>query len=128
MSDAADPKAWVEKAEEDYAVVRSALRRKKPLLYAACFHSQQCAEKYLKALLVAKGAKVAKTHDLLLLSQQCEKAGILLAMDPKRLNDLSDYAVQTRYPGDALTLEEARDALEIAKAVRRFARKFLNVK
>jgi HEPN domain-containing protein len=127
MSDAADPMAWVEKGEEDYAIVRSSLRRKKPLLYGACFHSQQCAEKYLKALLVAKGLKVAKTHDLLLLSKQCEKAGILVAMEPKKLNDLSDYAVLTRYPGDIPTLEEARDALEIAKAVRRFARKLLNV-
>jgi hypothetical protein len=48
-------------------------------------------------------------------------------MEPKKLNDLSDYAVLTRYPGDDPTLEEARDALEIAKAVRRFARKLLNV-
>jgi len=79
-------------------------------------------------MLVAKGIRVAKTHDLLLLSKQCEKAGVLLVMDPKKLNDLTDHAVQARYPGDDPTLDEARDALETAKAVRRFARKFLTVK
>jgi HEPN domain-containing protein len=29
-----------------------------------CFHCQQAAEKYLKALLQEKGAAVLKTHDL----------------------------------------------------------------
>jgi HEPN domain-containing protein len=41
---------WVEYAEEDYLVARSTLRRKKPLTHSACFHAQQCAEKYLKYL------------------------------------------------------------------------------
>ena len=55
MSGIADPLAWVERAEEDYAIARFALRRKPPFTYSACFHAQQCAEKYLKALLVHVG-------------------------------------------------------------------------
>ena len=31
---------------------------------AVCFHCQQCAEKYLKALLQELGQPIAKTHDL----------------------------------------------------------------
>jgi HEPN domain-containing protein len=53
MSEPTDHQAWVVRAEEDYVLSRSALRRKAPLLYGATFHAQQCAEKYLKALLVA---------------------------------------------------------------------------
>ncbi|MFB3894634.1 MAG: HEPN domain-containing protein [Phycisphaerae bacterium] len=37
---------WVEKAEEDYAMVRRELRaRKDPSYSGACFHAQQCVEK-----------------------------------------------------------------------------------
>lgn len=53
MSDPADPQAWAARAEEDYLLARSALRRRVPLMYGATFHAQQCAEKYLKALLTA---------------------------------------------------------------------------
>lgn len=127
MSDVNDPLAWIERAEEDYLLARSALRRKNPLTYGACFHAQQCAEKYLKAILVARGVVFAKVHDLLLLSDQCEKAGVIVAIEAKQLNTLSDYAVRIRYPGEDPTPDEAREAIEIAKAVRRFARTFLGV-
>lgn len=128
MSDINDPLSWVERAEEDYLMARSALRRRKPFTYSACFHAQQCAEKYLKAILVSKGVAFAKVHDLLLLSGQCEKAGVLVAIEAKQLSTLSDYAVRVRYPGDDPTPDEAREAVEIAKAVRRFVRTFLGVK
>lgn len=79
MSGLSDPLSWVAKAEEDYALAGAALRRKKPLTYGACFHAQQCAEKYLKAMLVARKVRFSKVHDLLVLHNQCAKAGILLA-------------------------------------------------
>jgi hypothetical protein len=37
----------------------------------------------------------------------------------------SDYAVRARYPGDEPTIEEARDAVATARAVRRIARSLL---
>jgi HEPN domain-containing protein len=127
MSDATDPLSWVERAEEDYQAATLSLRRKKPLTYVACFHAQQCAEKYLKALLVSQGVIVSKVHDLLLLNDQCIRAGVLLGIDAKKLNTLSDYAVRVRYPGDDPTPDEAREAVEIAKVVRRFARVLLDI-
>jgi hypothetical protein len=67
MSNENDPLAWVERAEEDYAMVQDDL-------------------------------------------------SILLS-----------YAVRVRYPGEDPTPEEAREALDIARSVRRVARKFLSV-
>ncbi len=128
MSDITDPFAWVQRAEEDYAAALSAVRRKRPLTYVACFHAQQCAEKYLKAILVAKQVAFSRTHDLLLLNDQCERAGILLGLDAKSLNTLSDHAVKVRYPGDDPTPDQAREALAIAKTVRHFVRAYLGVK
>ena len=125
MSETNNPLAWVEKAEEDYALAKSALQRKKPLLTGACFHTQQCAEKYMKALLVSKNAVFPKTHDLLMLNNLCSTIGIFLEVDPKLLNTLTDYAIRTRYPGEGPTLGDAKEAMEIAKSVRSFARRFL---
>ncbi len=128
MSENSDLQAWVARAEEDYVLARSALRRKKPLTYGATFHAQQCAEKYLKAALIAQGQAFPKTHDLLALSDLCTQAGLLLEIDADLLDTLSSYAVQVRYPGADPTPEEARHALEIAKVVRRLVRKLLGLK
>ncbi|MFZ5820956.1 MAG: HEPN domain-containing protein [Chloroflexota bacterium] len=125
MSKTNDPLSWAEKAEEDFTLAKSSLRRKKPLLTGACFHAQQCAEKYMKALLVSKKAAFPKTHDLLMLNNLCSEKGIFLEVEAKLLNSLTDYAVRTRYPGEEPTLEDAQEAIEIAKTVRRFARGFL---
>ena len=127
MTEINDPLAWVARAEEDFALARTALRRKQPLTSGACFHAQQCAEKYMKALLISKSADFPKTHDLLLLNNLCSINGILFEIDPKHLNTLTDYAVRTRYPGNDPTAEDAKEAIELAKLVRNFARKFLGM-
>ena len=128
MSDSSDPLAWVARAEEDYGLARIAVRHKPPFCYGTCFHAQQCAEKYLKAILVSRHHAFPKTHDLRLLENLCTSAGILVPVDNTLLDTLSSYAVRIRYPGDDPTLDEAKEAQKIAKAVRRFARKLLGLK
>jgi HEPN domain-containing protein len=125
MSDPSDPNAWIARAEEDYTMARSALRRKRPLAYSACFHAQQCAEKCLKALLVEQSCAFPKTHDLLVLSELCQTIGITVPTSARQLHILSDYAVWTRYPGEDPTVEDAQEAVNIAREVRRFARHYL---
>jgi HEPN domain-containing protein len=128
MSDIDDPLAWVTRAEADFATARTALRRKADFAFIACFHAQQCVEKYLKAMLISNEIAFAKTHDLAALGELCEQAGILVPVDIRLLDDLTDYAVRTRYPGDDPTPDEARVAYDTAKQVRKFARKFLGLK
>lgn len=128
MNVANEVNEWVEYAEEDFTVAKSALRRNKPLTTPSCFHSQQCAEKYLKDMLVSKDAEFPKTHDLLILDALCNKAGILTGYTKEVLGRLSGYAVHARYPGNQPTLQDAQDALEIVSNVRRFARSFLGFK
>ena len=56
---------WVKKAEADFQTVQRELRaRKLPNLDGACFHAQQCIEKYLKARLQEAHIAFPKTHDL----------------------------------------------------------------
>ncbi len=128
MSNSSNPLEWATYADEDLIMAKSALRRSKPLTTASCFHSQQCAEKYLKSILIAKDVEFPKTHDLPILNTLCENAGIFTGFTKENLGRLSGYAVHTRYPGNQPTPEEAQEALEIAMNIRRFARTFLGLK
>jgi HEPN domain-containing protein len=128
MSDSSNPLDWVEYAEEDLVMAKSALKRSKPLTSSSCFHSQQCAEKYFKAMLISKNVEFPKTHDLLILNTLCVQAGIFTGFTKDDLGRLSGYAVHTRYPGNQPAPEEAREALQIAMTVRRFGRTFLGLK
>ena len=62
-----------------------------------------------------------------MLNSLCSAAGIFLEIDSKHLNTLTDYAVRTRYPGEAPTVEDAKEAVELAKFIRSFARRFLGI-
>jgi HEPN domain-containing protein len=64
MTEISELRSWIAYAEEDYGAAKTLFARKKPLLSAVCFHAQQCAEKYLKALLIWKDFDCPKTHDL----------------------------------------------------------------
>jgi HEPN domain-containing protein len=81
----------------------------------------------MKALLVSKKLVCPMTHDLLLLNNLCSSAGIFLEIDSKLLNTLTDFAVRTRYPGEEPTLNDAKEAIEITKLIRVFARRFLSL-
>jgi len=59
---------WIDKAEGDFATALREIRvRKSPNYDAVCFHAQQCAEKYLKAMLQEAEVPFGKTHHLIAL-------------------------------------------------------------
>jgi HEPN domain-containing protein len=114
---------WIEKAEEDWLMAQRGYRaRKQPSYNAACFHAQQCAEKYLKARLFEAGVGFAKTHNLIALLQ------LVLPLEPgwaswqAPARTLGVYAVDYRYPGNTATKANARDAMRQCRALRRLAR------
>jgi HEPN domain-containing protein len=119
---------WVRKAEEDYEVALTLVRkRKSPTPNAVCFHCQQCAEKYLKALLVQGGVVFSKTHDLRELRRLALEVQPSIDLVTDLLLQLNPYAVELRYPGEEATMQEARDAVVAAKEVRRFVRSRLGL-
>ena len=118
---------WVRKAEEDWDGACDLAARKPPLPDLTCFHCQQAAEKYLKALLQESGAHVPKTHDLgdllnLLLAHDGTLAPLL-----RGLRSLSRYAVEYRYPGLRATKRQMETALRRAERVRREIRQRLGL-
>jgi HEPN domain-containing protein len=118
-------KAWIERADEDYLLALSAIRRKAPLTYGATFHAQQCIEKYLKALLISRQIAFPRTHDLAALGYLCQKAGIILPINDDALELVTTYAVETRYPGAQPTVDESKEAVRLARIVRQFIKRTL---
>jgi HEPN domain-containing protein len=55
---------WIRKADGDWATAQRELIATPPNFDAVCFHAQQCAEKYLKAVLQEHSLAFPKTHDL----------------------------------------------------------------
>src|SRR5579859_3164726 len=98
---------WVRKAEEDLVLARQGSRSKIPVPNGVCFHCQQCAEKYLKALLEELGLAIPRTHNLddvlnLLLPHYSGLRSLR-----RGLIFLTDFAVDTRYPGESASKRQA---------------------
>ena len=120
---------WVKKAEGDFACAQRELRaRKAPSYDASCFHAQQCAEKYLKALLQEQGTPFGKTHDLAILADLL--IPIVPSLKPLRddLKKLTAYAVEFRYPGASADKTIASEACRMSERIRGVARLQLGVR
>ena len=83
-----------------------------------CYLAQQAAEKALKAVLIHLGIEPPRTHLIeklvLLLSENLPQPPELTASVR-----LTDYAIETKYPGreDLVTEDEYREAIRLAEAV-----------
>ncbi|HLA06370.1 MAG TPA: HEPN domain-containing protein [Anaerolineales bacterium] len=109
---------WLEFARQDFRIAELAM--KEGFYNQACFHSEQCVEKVLKAWMVENGKKIPRTHSM---------ADLLTLIPADAVGDMSEeillldrFYIPTRYP-DALpgSLEdgmpdkdEAIEALDIA--------------
>jgi len=113
------PQTWLVRAHSDLALARAALTLADVVLEDACYHAQQCAEKALKALLLYRGITFPRTHVVELLLDLLKAESESIPRDVDEALVLTQYAVQTRYPGiwDPVTLDEARSALDTATTV-----------
>lgn len=124
----ASTRDWIKKAEADYQLAVSLLRRKKtPVPDHACFLFQQSAEKYLKARLEEAGIRFPKTHDLVVLLQLAAPLEPLWTAFTVSARKLNNYAVKVRYPGNEATAAEMKSSHRDAKAIRAEARAALGL-
>lgn len=113
---------WIDLADEDLRLaqnemtMRSKYRRPYRLI---AYHSQQCAEKYLKAYLVCCVVDFPYTHNISILLELCgERADWPVKL--KDAEELTSYVITARYPGEGeeVTKADAARAIEIAQQVR----------
>jgi HEPN domain-containing protein len=116
---AAEVREWLERASEDLREAEHDLTAAPPLRRGAVFHSQQAAEKAIKAFLAAHSAPFPKTHDLDHLGTAAVALDPSLGATVDPAKDLTPYAWRFRYPGAPLdpTADETHEALTVARGV-----------
>lgn len=114
---------WIQKAEADFITAqREYAATEYPNYDAACFHAQQCAEKYLKARLVEAEIPFGKTHDLAVVLSLALPVESTWDSMRNELDALTDRAVEVRYPGISADVEDAKEAIETARKIRELVR------
>ena len=117
--DPTDPLAWLARAKGNLNLAEKGGRLKGGLLEDLCFNAQQAAEKALKAVCLAQGKDIPKTHSLIHLMDILESAGIEIPKSVRNADILTQYAVQSRYPSimEDITKTEYRESLKLAANV-----------
>jgi HEPN domain-containing protein len=119
---------WLAKAEEDYKTMEE-LYNHSPSEFAnsICFHAQQCAEKYLKALITKQSVEPPWFHALeslldLVISKtpELEKYRVELA-------GLTPYATEYRYPGKVANQGDAEMCVKIIRKLRTDMKSILKI-
>jgi len=114
---------WIERAEgDDATTLREVRARRNPNYDAACFHAQQCAEKYLKARLQDSSIPFGKIHDLATLLDRIVPSEPDWQQLREDIEALTAFASESRYPGKSADLTLANGALVRCRRVRQVAR------
>jgi HEPN domain-containing protein len=110
---------WLQKAYLDLRSARVLLTHEPPVVETACFHCQQAVEKGLKAYLVWRGVAFDRVHSLSYLLDMCEEMAPELASLRERIEALTPYAVEVRYPGATgeISLEDGQESLMTAEMI-----------
>ena len=106
---------WFEKAELDMEMARRAMDPEGPIPEMACYHSQQCAEKYLKGYLVSQKKDFMYVHDLVYLTQRCMECEQAFTELEEAARILSRYGAAVRYPMENFVDPDEEEAWEAAK-------------
>lgn len=110
---------WIDKAETDYRVAQRELAvEDEPDYGPVCFHAQQCVEKLMKAVLIRHEVIPPRSHDLPTLARQLQLVEPTWAWDEAELTDLTDAAVDDRYPGTVASRQDAEQMLNLCGRLR----------
>ena len=86
-----------------------------------CYHCEQAAEKFLKAVLVQFDKEPPKTHDLVQLCKLCCEVNERFGQLADACIELTPYGVQVRYPSNLeLDDNDAACALNECRYVQNF--------
>jgi len=93
----------------------------------SCYHAQQCAEKSLKAYLIAKKTDLPYIHDLVELNRLCAAIESSFSTIQPYCVSLNPYGVQVRYPNE-LAVDDSitAQAINYAEKILEFCEKTIN--
>lgn len=92
---------WLRIAKQDLALAQLGLRAGDTEVFApSIYHTQQAAEKALKAYLAFHRQEIPKVHDLMRLLKACVQFDIRFSQLNLHAAGLNVYSTATRYPDD----------------------------
>jgi HEPN domain-containing protein len=118
---------WVRKAEAEHRAAVKLADNQPPLYDVVCFHCQQAAEKYLKAVLIEAGIAVPRTYNLIALLPLLVPRHSTFRGFRRGFDFLTRFAVETRYPGDSANKRQAQAALRWEGKAREACRAILGI-
>lgn len=116
-------KNWLMKANNDLKTAKDEIVTDEPATDTVCFHAQQYVEKSLKAFLIYNGKEIKRILDIAVLIREWteidEDFNQLFKIEADKL---TDYAIEIRYSEEFYipSIDEAKDAIEIAERVKYF--------
>ena len=120
--------SWIGRAKSSYEYSKAIVNE---FVYYEnlCYQAQQAVKKALKGLLIYFGEEPNFTHNIGLLLSNLEKY-VEIDDNVKQGMDLTNYAVQTRYPGQytEVTKEEYQKAVKISKECLEWVEKIIKNK
>ena len=120
--------AWLHKAHNDIKSSKKLLEGDDPLMDTAIYHTQQCAEKALKAYLAYKKQELQKSHDLEFLVECCMQIDSSFEVLYIYSEKLTPYATAFRYPDICLEpdYDDVESAIDMATEILLFIENKLN--
>jgi HEPN domain-containing protein len=115
---AAEAQRWMRYALEELTLAKALASDADSPARLVCWHSQQAAEKALKAALIIKGMGFPRTHNLVAL-RALLPLPVAQNMDIAELAELTQWGTESRYPGDwdEPSDGEAAEVLDVADGV-----------
>ena len=113
-------KEWLQRAKSNLKIAIDGKISDEVFYEDLCFNAQQAIEKALKALFILYDVSIPKTHNIGFLLESLEKyTDIELTKNIKQSVILTEYAVQSRYPGSYYPVEydDYMEAIQIASEV-----------
>ena len=106
--------SWINRAKSSYELSKAAISND-IYLEDLCYQAQQAVEKALKGLLIYFGVEPEFTHNIGTLLNELGRHTEVTDSITEAI-ELTNYAVQTRYPGeyDEVTKEEYEKAVKVA--------------
>lgn len=109
---------WLKKAKSDLRLARRTCNENVIEEFdAAIYHTQQCAEKTLKAFLAFNQQQIVKTHDLPRLLELCVQIDQEFYLLIDHVVFLNPFSTELRYPDDDFDVDETPTVETFEQAV-----------
>ena len=123
--------SWMSTAKQDLLIAKHLLQTFHPVpVEVICYHSQQSAEKAVKALILFlhTGESIPRVHDIAYLLNTLESQISVPEDCFDHADTLTPYGVAARYPNELnLETHHARKAIECAEAILLWAESIMNI-